>query len=366
MRHEYPVRHLIRWMCLLVLAFPFAGGAWAAPKYKILHAFTGGSDGGGIWDSVLFDAYGNLYGTTSGGGAYGYGTAFELSPGTKGWTETVLYSFCAQPHCDDGAIPAASLIFDGSGNLYGTTSTVGTGSPQIGTIFELSASAGGNWSLTTLYDFCSLPNCSDGGSPRSGMLLDTAGNLYGTTPYGGPGYGGGVLFEFTAPSSGGVYSSLYDFCWLSGCDDGAGPYGVLIRDAKGDLYGTTAGGGTNGGGTAFELAQTSGTWTEQVLHDFPSFNNDGRQITAGLIIDRARSLYGVANIGGPNTCGEGGCGMIFKLTPTGNGVWKETVLHNFANDNKGSYPSSSLVSIRREISTARPEAARMAMAWCTS
>jgi uncharacterized repeat protein (TIGR03803 family) len=163
---------------------------WAAtPWYeKVLHSFNGG-DGANPAAGLIFDAAGNLYGTTTGGGTSGYGTVFELTPmGGGGWTETILYSF---GNGTDGAIPYAGLIFDAAGNLYGTTFG---GGPYggAGTVFELTPTAGGGWTETVLHSF----NGGDGANPVAGLIFDAAGNLYGTTTGGGT-YGGGTAFELS-------------------------------------------------------------------------------------------------------------------------------------------------------------------------
>ena len=168
-----------------------AGTAGAATKYKVLHAFTGGLDGGGVYGGVSLDAKDNVYGTTSGGGTYGYGTVFRLSPGQSGrWIETVLHSFCARPHCTDGALPPAGLVLDTVGNLYGTA---GGGVQNSGVVFELSPAEDqpNGWNFQVLYDTGS----------GSSLILDQAGNLYGSL---GPGkYGKGAATELSPGSKAG-------------------------------------------------------------------------------------------------------------------------------------------------------------------
>ncbi len=203
------------------------GGNWV--EY-VLYGFTGGYDGGSSWSGVISDSQGNLYGTTSEGGIFGYGTIFQLSPTQNGWTETVLHSF----NNSDGYRPMGPVIMDSLGNLYGTTEYGGRA--NHGTAWELS-SANGSWTLTTLYEF------ADGGEPAAGVTLTPDGTLYGTTTQGGA-QGAGNVFKL-APSQGGwTYTSLHDF---SG-SDGFWPYSRVTLDAAGNLYGTTEMGGQTHGG----------------------------------------------------------------------------------------------------------------------
>jgi uncharacterized repeat protein (TIGR03803 family) len=197
------------------------------------------------------DTKGNLYGTTYNGGIYGHGTVFELSPnGTGGYDENVIYSFCSQPTCADGANPWAGLIVDAEGNIYSTT--YGGGVYEGGTIFELSPNGTGGYNESVLYTFCSLPNCTDGNNPMGALIRDTKGNLYGTT-YAGGAYERGTVFQLSPNGTGGHDETvLYSFCSLPNCTDGEYPASGLISN-KGNLYGTTSGGGANAGGTVFEV-----------------------------------------------------------------------------------------------------------------
>jgi uncharacterized repeat protein (TIGR03803 family) len=231
----------------------------------IIYSFHGDGDGFSPNGGLIFDNSGNLYGTTSAGGlnidcgvddGYGCGTAFELSPnGSGGWTETVLYSFAST--ASDGANPAAGLILDQSGDLYGTTSEGGEGAcgnvDRCGTVFKLSPNGSGGWTETTLYAFL---GGIDGASPAAGLIFDKTGNLYGTTADGGAagcnsGYGCGTVFELTPNGSGGwTKATLYSF---QGASDGAYPFSGVIFDQTGHLYGTTA----EGGGTVCLVADES-------------------------------------------------------------------------------------------------------------
>ena len=216
----------------------------AAGSEKVLHTFAGSPDGWSPWGGVIMDANGNLYGTTSDGGAYGgaygYGTVFKL---TSTGTETVLHSFCSQSGCPDGANPSGGLLMDLEGNLYGTT--LSGGAYGAGTVFELTPDG----TETVLYDFTGGAD----GIGAGGLIMGLQGNLYGTT-VGGGAYGKGTVFEVTPA---GIETVLYSFCSKSGCPDGAAPSGGLIMDSEGNLYGTTADGGirncSGGCGTVFKL-----------------------------------------------------------------------------------------------------------------
>jgi uncharacterized repeat protein (TIGR03803 family) len=261
-------------------------------KETILHSFAGTPDGEDPRSVLVRDAAGNLYGTTQyGGSSGGYGTVFKLD--AKG-SLTLLHSFAGTP---DGEDPYAGLLRDKAGNLYGTTQYGGTGG-GYGTVFKLSSKG----TLTLLHSFAGTP---DGVNPLAGLLRDGAGNLYGTTKYGGTAGGYGTVFKLTAK---GKLTLLHSF---AGMPDGQNPYSRLIRDPAGNLYGTTFYGGSSGYGTVFKL-DTAGKLT--VLH---SFNNspDGAHPIAGLILDQAGNLYGTTSDGGDLSCGFSGCGTVFKLAP---------------------------------------------------
>jgi uncharacterized repeat protein (TIGR03803 family) len=299
---------------------PSAGGTWT---WQVLHAFGNDTDGNSPFAALIFDAAGNLYSTTSGGGAYGLGTVFELvSTGGEGWTEQVLYNFS---NSADGADPESALVFDGAGNLYGTTAFY-----LNSTVFELTLTSGGSWTEHTLYNF------ADGVLAAKGSLIfDAAGNLYGSTGAGGE-YGGGSVFELS-PGAGGhwTWQVLHDF----GNDaDGNSPSAGVIMDAAGNLYGTTAGGGAYTGGTVFELSPAAGGgWTEQILYSFANIP-DGSTPYACLTFDSAGNLYGTTYYGGIY-----GGGTVFELSPVAGGGWTEQVLHSFGNGTDGSGPSADVI-----------------------
>lgn len=211
-----------------------AGGGWTE---NVLYQFNSSNNGEAPYSGVIFDRVGNLYGTTYDGGTHGRGVVFQLTPSGSGWTESVLYTFQGS---SDGAYPEGDLIFDQSGNLYGTTS--GGGSP--GSVFELSPSQG-EWTLTVIHDF-SGPGPT---GPAAGLTMDAAGNLYGAEL--GGAYGYGSVFKLTPAQNGSwTYSDLYDFF---GAQDGSQPYGKVLVDTDGNLFGTALGGGAHGAGVIWEI-----------------------------------------------------------------------------------------------------------------
>ncbi len=311
-------------------AILFVTSTGAAAEEKVLHSFnSNGTDGIHPQALLIFDAAGNLYGTTSQGGSSSAGMVFELTPAGGGtWTEKVLYSFHGGA---DGSSPRAGLIFDAAGNLYGTTYNGGTN--FAGTVFELTPAGGGTWTEKVLLSF---GNDVDGSNPQGELIFDGAGNLYATTKNGGGPNDAGTVFELT-PAGGGTWTEkvLYSF---SGGADGSDPFGGLIFDAAGNLYGTTYQGGSSRVGTAFELTPAAGgTWTEHVLHNFGT-GTDGSGPQAGLTFDGAGNLYGTTNGGGTYNHGT-----VFELMPAGGGNWTESVAHSFGNGTDGAAPAAGLL-----------------------
>jgi uncharacterized repeat protein (TIGR03803 family) len=318
--------------------------------YHQLYAFrkSGSGAAGGFLPqgNLVFDSKGNLYGTTVGGGTKsaqcpnGCGVVFELTPTANGqpWTETVLYSFCSQENCADGANPQAGVIFDSVGNLYGSTKE-GGGTQEVctggcGTVFELSPSQSG-WSESVLYSFVGESY------PESGLISDATGNLYGTVYSGGNG-GGGIVFELSSSGNGWVENVLYNFDGSLGSTDGEGPQAGLVFDATGNLYGTTSLGGTSGLGTVFELSPSGESWTEDILHNFAG-GNDGAQPEANLVFDSLGNLYSTTLVGGtPNGCSGGGCGTVFRLTRSEGGQWTESFFAFPVSGELGKEPSAPL------------------------
>jgi uncharacterized repeat protein (TIGR03803 family) len=293
--------------------------------------------------AVIIDSAENLYGTTSGGGAAGLGTVFKLDPSGH---ETVLYNFTGTH--GDGALPVAAVIMDSAGNLYGTTA--GGGAAGKGTVFKVDPS--GNETVLISFSF----NGVNGGgfSPVAGLIMDSAGNLYGTTEAGGsiapPCSINGCRTVFTLDPSGNGRTR-----YIFGGTNGASPQAGLIMDTAGNLYGTTAEGnnsspscnylGVYGCGTVFKL-DPSGNQT--VLYSFTGMNGDGADPVAGLIMDGAGNLYGTTAAGNNSSSScqylrVFGCGTVFKLDPSGN----ETVLYSFTGTNgDGAGPVAGLITDR--------------------
>jgi uncharacterized repeat protein (TIGR03803 family) len=324
---------------------------------------------------LIMDVDGNLYGTTYGGGKYDAGAVFKLSHHEGHVTYTVIHSFCAKSHCTDASLPetglayagqASGALWDESSPLFGTTSLGGANNE--GAAYELAPNGGawafqvlhsfnpgtrsagpgpllvdssgnllgvtasgaaygggalyrlaaGTWKETTLHNFCAEANCADGSAGAGRLLMDAAGNLFGTTEAGGSGAncatqgGCGVVFE---RPPGGPYAVIYNFCSLAGCADGSVPADGVIMDAGGSFYGTTtAGGGAGNGGTVFKLTH-GGNWTETVLYEFCSQNNcaDGTEPITPVTLDAQGNLYGATHEGGTNQSDSGG--TVFKLMP---------------------------------------------------
>jgi uncharacterized repeat protein (TIGR03803 family) len=302
--------------------FEYSGATGFTELYSFAHE-TPGSDGSSPEAGLAIDTAGNLYGTTNQGGTHGFGTVFSVN---SGGNETVLYNFDSVSYGLDGLLPQAPLLRDDAGNLYGTTTEGGAsmtllGTDGNGTLFRLDAS--GN--ETVLYSFCTQPNCADGSTPTAGVIEDAAGNFYGTTSTGGTGpyailgdsanpqLAGGVVFKVDAT---GHETVLHSFCSQPNCADGSVPVGRLVLDAAGNIYGTTQYGGTGFflggglgslGGTVFKI-DTAGN--ETVLYNFcvTSGCPDGWQPDAGLTQDASGNVYGTTELGGAHTFG-----VVFKL-----------------------------------------------------
>jgi hypothetical protein len=299
------------------------GGAWTE---TVLYSFPSAKQGYVPWGDLVFDSAGNLYGATLFGGGFGTcdqniylycGAVFKLSPPkTKGgrWTEKVLHGFrgvAAGAQFGDGANPNGGLIFDSNGTIYGTTFIGGYNCPHnsgqgCGTAFELNppTKKGGAWTETVLHRF--NRDTSDNGLPSAGFVRDAKGNLYGTTV--------GTIFRLAPPSTkSGRWKEtiLYTFN-----QDAYGPEGALIFDQSGNLYGTTYSGNTFSG-TVFRLkppSRTGGAWAFRILYGFTG-TQDGAQPAAKLIFDKHGNLNGTTQIGGNGMCNSYGCGTVFEVSP---------------------------------------------------
>jgi uncharacterized repeat protein (TIGR03803 family) len=305
----------------------------AAASEKVLYSFctAPGCIDGILPNDLISDESGNLYGMTQLGGAYGSGVVFELIPKDGKWKEKVLHSF--NPNSKDGFYPQGGLVFDKAGNLYGTTSQGGANNcdgDSCGTVFELIPN-NGKWSEKVLHSFNF--DCN-GYNPYATLILDSAGNLYGTTNESCTTIRSGIVFELIRNNGRWTEKVLYNFP-----NDNAFPDHDLIFDKAGNLYGTTIGGGTSGNGTVFELTPSRGKWAEKVLYSF----DDIITTRSRLIFDKAGNLYGTTSEGGSPTCVDG-CGYFFELTPGKNGKWTETVVHNFINNGHDGYnPIAGLI-----------------------
>ncbi|MBZ5574560.1 MAG: hypothetical protein LAO09_22110 [Acidobacteriia bacterium] len=309
---------------MLVLFFSLTSINASSDSFKVLFSFPVQAHYPG--SGLVFDAAGNAYGTTEGGG-YQRGTVYQLSP-TSGFH--IIYAF----HGADGRQPQGNITLDADGNIYGATffggdlnSCFGYG---CGVVFKLSPPINGRgWTETVLYSFTGK---HDGTYPYAGIVFDRAGNLYGTTQFGGAS-NQGVVFELTPTPVGWTENVLYSF----GGDDGAQPLGRIVLDSAGNLYGTTESGGLYGRGTVFELSPNDsevGQWKFTLIHSFSP--SDGAAPGAGLVLDDVGNLYGTTQIGGMNNDGN-----VFELTP-GLGDWTEAVLHNFSGPD-GASPAADLM-----------------------
>jgi uncharacterized repeat protein (TIGR03803 family) len=301
------VTRVVGLVLAIMFMFALSGAVAQAQTETTLYSFKGGTDGEVSYASLFRDAKGNLYGTTVGGGA-SFGTVFSLTPAGK---EKVLHSFTSVP---DGALPYAALVGDGKGNFYGTTSQ--GGKSKFGSVFQVTAAG----KEKVLYSFT---GGKDGSIPFAGLIQDAKGNLYGAALEGGTS-GVGTIYRLTLA---GKQKVLYTF---TGGVDGALPYCILIQDTKGNFYGTTLGGGSIGGGTVFEVTPAG---KEKVLYNF-SGGADGAQPYGGVIRDAKGNLYGTTSIGG-----KFGAGTVFRVTPSG----KEKVLFNFSGGADGGTPFAALV-----------------------
>ncbi len=282
----------------------------------VLYSFTGASDGSTpAYADLLFDQAGNIYGATELGGSnqcggYGCGVVYELTPKGSGYTESTLYAFSG----NDGALPVNGVIFDKTGNLYGTTDQGGDltcDAPYgCGTVFELMPSGGLPWTQCTLNNF---HNSFDGAGPDAGLIIDPSGNLYGATADGGE-YGGGTVFELTSSGKcNWTLKTLYSFPGTVG--HGCGPRATLAMDGAGNLYGTTYCDGAYGYGSVFKLTPTPNPpWTYTPLYDFRG-GNDGAHPLSTVVFDRSGNLYGTTEGGGAAGCDNGGCGVVWEITP---------------------------------------------------
>jgi uncharacterized repeat protein (TIGR03803 family) len=331
-------------------------------------------DGELPYSQLVADSSGDLYGTTSQGGLYTYGTVFELVPSGSSYTEKILYNFTGE---GDGGEPTTGLVADAAGDLYGLTSTGGT--DYNGTVFKLTPGQNGAFTFATIYSF----SYTDGSSTNGPLLVDGSGNLYGTAQYGGAGSCAcGVAYELS-PQKNGPYSELILYSFQGGLD-GSYPSAPLFAGSGGILYGTTYRGGANSSGVIFSLTpEKNGQYQESILHTFGG-SGDGRYPETPVVQDSTGELYGAASdevysltaagsgyaiiftfgnkrhdsanpsgfilgnngalIGTAYSGGSKGDGTVFELTPT-NGKYSEQILHSFAGSD-GENPSSPVIEVK--------------------
>lgn len=328
-----------------------SGGMQSAGKERVIYSFQGGTDGVGPTSDLTVDATGNLYGTTSRGGIRGCGTVFELKRTKQGWEERLLYSFQGG---SDGAFPVAGVIFDNNGNLYGTTS--GGGSIDgSGTVFELSPNPLGQWTESVIHRFSFYGK--PGREPRTDLIRDSHGNLYGTTN-GGPGgrcsgdYGCGAVFELI-PGRDSKWTAkvLHTFGFPP---DGGNPSSAPIFDGSGNIYGATTIGGkgwcrpnndsgkqsaSQGCGTIYELTpKATEAWNRKIIYSFRRGGGYAVYPSGGLLFDDAGHLFGTSIAGG------NGMGTVFELDQRQPGRWKQAPPpHLFYGNPDGGSPLGRLV-----------------------
>jgi hypothetical protein len=268
-----------------------------------LYEFTGSPDGQAPgWGDLVWDSAGNIYGTTQLGGTANIGTVFKLTKSGASWTETPIYSFTGP----DGNHPLGGVILDSHGNLFGTTNLGGL--YGYGTVFELAYTNGVGWTETVLYNF---QDQNDGRYPDAGLLMDSSGSFYGSTPEGGSAHGG-VVFELSPVGMQWVYKVLYSFSGQPGF--AAGPHAPLAMDNSGNLYGTTCGSGADGFGSIFKLTSTQKGWVYSSFHDFTD-GTDGAYPVSNVTIGTDGTLYGTASYGGDLNCSFVGCGVVWMIKP---------------------------------------------------
>jgi uncharacterized repeat protein (TIGR03803 family) len=300
--------------------------------HRVLYSFTGGADGGEPYKGVSIDRRGNLYGTavTGGSGACegGCGVVYKLTKSAGTWNQTVIHAFTGG---DDGSGPGARVTVDRSGNVYGMAPTGGTNG--AGTIYKIHPHRG-SWEFQVIHTFT---GGADGATGSAGRMLLGRSGLYGAATTGGL-YGSGVVFELT-PTAVGEWNfrALYSF---HGQPDGSFPYGALLRAPSGKIYGTTYYGGENGIGSVYELSpRLVGEWDGRVIYSFQT-ENDGNSPISNLVRDAAGNLYGTTSEGGL------GSGIIFKLSPIGGGQWTESVVHPFEGPPDGGFSYNGMVPDR--------------------
>ncbi len=315
-------------LAMFALAMVLVHGAGAASTTKVIYSFAGDEDGEYPDTELVRDDAGILYGTTVQGGDFGGGTAFQLTPSG---THTVLYDF---PGGLGGSQPYGGVTLDAQGNLYGTTVVGGTGGAceeGCGIAYKLTNN-GGTWTETVLHNFT---GGNDGSGPGAGLTLDPRGNLYGMTPTGGA-FGMGTIYQLH-PAQDGTWRFKLVHAFTGGADGGSGSKGRMIFDDEGHLYGAATVGGANGAGTVFELRMRDGRWRLKTLDSFKGQPDAGFPY-GGLIFDESGNLYGTTYYDGANDLGA-----VYQLHPRPGGTWRERVLYSFKGGSDGSNSISNLL-----------------------
>jgi uncharacterized repeat protein (TIGR03803 family) len=329
-----PFGLVVLFIILALLSASTRGGA--APQESVLYSF-GGIDGAGSLSGVIADASGALYGTTVFGGTRSIGTVFKLTPGSSGYTESVLYNFRGGT---DGSKPFGGLVEDRAGDFFGVT-IIGGGGADMGTVFEL-IPAGSHYRETVLYSFS---GGLDGGQPIGPPVMDSAGGIYGVTQFGGP-TGSGVVFKLTPSGTGYTQRVIYA---IPGNADGYLPQAGLTIARNGWIYGTTYYGGDmsscNGAGcgTVFRIAQTSSGYAGKVIYRFHGGGLSDGALPLGVptVDNRTGDVYGTTQYGG-NGCRGIGCGVVFKLSPSSAG-YTQNILYSFTGKTDGFDPQGQLL-----------------------
>ena len=300
-------------------------------RQRVLYSFTSGADGGEPYKGVTLDREGNLYGTAVSGGSGscegGCGVVYKLTNSGGTWTQTVIHAFTGG---EDGSGPGARVTLDRDGNVYGMTPTGGR--YGFGTIYRIHQELDGDWRFNVIHAFT---GGADGATGSAGRMIFHRGALYGAATAGGT-YGSGVVFKLTPTGRGKWdFRTIYSF---RGQPDGSFPYGALLFDNLGNIYGTTYYGGDNGIGTVYQLSPRNAIteWNESVLYSFQE-GTDGNSPISNLVADTLGNLYGTTSEGGL------GSGAIFKLTPDGGGNWTETVVHAFEGPPDGGFSYNGMV-----------------------
>jgi uncharacterized repeat protein (TIGR03803 family) len=322
-----PISYLLTGVLSALVLFAMITTAGATSSTKVIYSFAGDEDGEYPSTELVRDGAGNLYGTTVQGGDFGSGTVFQLAPDG---THTILYSFTSGP---DGAQPYGGVTLDAQGNLYGTAVTGGSGACEggCGVAYTLT-NVGGTYSQTVLHSFT---GGNDGSGPGAGLTIDDRGNLYGMTPTGGA-YGIGTIYQLH-PNQQGGYRFRVIHTFTGGLDGSSASAGRMILDQAGNLYGAATVGGRFGNGVVFQLKLHSGMWRQKTLYSFKGQPDAGFPY-GGLVFDQAGNLYGTTYYDG-----ERDLGSVYQLHPGPGGIWKERVLYSFVGGSDGSNSISSLV-----------------------